>query len=64
MSAWKTDGNKLCFPKGRYPKANIEYITSITKDKVIEVNGKKYDTSKIKEVAKKIGQGAKFKPEK
>jgi len=62
--AWKTTGPKTLFPKGINPKANIEFITMIDKDKIIDVNGKKLDTSKIKEVGNKTGQGAKFKYEK
>ena len=52
------------FKKGRYDKANILHIEAIDKDKIIEVNGKNYDTSKIKEVSSKTGQGSKVKPEK
>ena len=63
-SAWSTESSKLLFKKGRYDKANILHIEAIDKDKIIEIAGKKYDTSKIKEVGNKTGQGAKVKPEK
>ena len=64
ISSWKTEGNKLLFKKGISDKSTVEFITMIKQDAIIEVNDKKLDTSKIKEVENKTSQGTKFKYEK
>lgn len=63
-SSWKTEGNKLLFKKGISDKSTVEFITMIKQDAIIDVNDKKLDTSKIKEVENKTSQGTKFKYEK
>lgn len=62
--AWATEGSKLLFKKGVSDKASIDHIEAIEKDCILEVNGQKYDTKKIKECGSKTGQGSKIKPEK
>ena len=64
LAQYETSGNKLCFAKGINTKANPLYFEMIEKDKLIEFEGKKIDTAKLKEIQNKTGQGVKYKFEK
>lgn len=63
LSAYVTEGNKLCFTKGINTKSPVEYIKAIEKDKEIdlEIYKKPINTADYKLSSSRTGQGNKVK---